>query len=68
MLPRNALRRQYRQRRVEVTHKYSFDFGFGAEESHVEEFAVGRVWRYTPSGIKDVGQEKRGEDSKKCRG
>ena len=52
----------------QVTHKYSFDFGFGAEASHVEEFTVGQVWRYTPSGIKGVGQEERGEDSKKCRG
>ena len=52
----------------QVTHKCSFDFGFGAEASHVDEFTVGRVWRYTLSGIKGRGQGERGEDSKKCRG
>ena len=52
----------------QVTHKCSFDFGFGAEVSHAEEFTVGRVWRYTLSGIKGVGQEERGKDSKKCQG
>ena len=52
----------------QVTHKCSFDFGFSAEASHVEEFTVGRVWRYTLSGIKGVGQEERGEDSKKVSG
>ena len=52
----------------QVTHKCSFDFGFGAEVSCVEEFTVGRVRRYTLSGIKGVGQEERGKDSKKCQG
>jgi len=52
----------------QVTHKGSFDFGFGAEVSHVEEFTVGRVWTYTPSVVKGIGQGERGEDSKKCRG
>ena len=44
-----------------VTHKYCFDFGLGAEASHVEEFAVGAGMKvHTVSGgVKGMGQEER---------
>ena len=39
---------------MDITHKYSFDFGLGEEESHPEE---GMDWVHTVSGrVKDMGQ------------
>ena len=52
------------------THKNSFDFGLGAETSQVEEFTLGTGMEvHTVSGgVKGIGQEERGEDSKECGG
>ena len=52
------------------TSKNSFDFGLGAETSQVEEFtlATGMEVHTVSGGVKGIGQEERGEDSKECRG
>ena len=45
---------------MDITHKYSFDFGLGEEESHPEELTIvaGMDWVHTVSGrVKDMGQE-----------
>ena len=43
----------------QVTHKGSFDFGFGAEASHVEEFTVRRVHTVSSQRHRTGGERRR---------
>ena len=51
-----------------VTYKYSFYFGLGADPIHLKEFTFGAcIAVHTVSeGVKGMGLEERGKDSKEC--